>query len=179
MNDYEAGLLGGTPPDLTPEQLARIAAEQSAIEQTLGLFNQPEVPTQSGMPQPVATVSGQQASPQQPQQQQIGAFDPSKDYSYYEARGMSRKEWNRLQLSGGVGAEMEAFSSDPRAAFEGALAAPTGVLDAAIDALNLIPNIDIPKVPKFESDITQSVREISSIVIPTIALAGAGTGAIS
>jgi len=179
MNDYEAELLGGTPPDLTPEQLARIAAEQAAVQQTLDLVDQPEVPTQSGMPQPVATVSGQQASPQQPQQQEIGAFDPSKDYSYYEARGMSRKEWNRLQMGGGVGAEMEAFSSDPRTSFEGALSVPTGMLDAAIDALNLIPNVNIPKVPKFESDITQSVREISSIVIPTIALAGAGTSLIA
>ena len=40
----------------------------------------------------------------------------------------------------------------------GAEAMVAGVEDFVLDALNLIPNVDIPKAPKFENDINQSVR---------------------
>jgi hypothetical protein len=59
-----------------------------------------------------------------------------------------------------IGGELGTFATDPA------------------DLLNLIPNVNIPKVPKFESDVTQSVREISSIVIPTLLLSGAGVPAL-
>ena len=61
----------------------------------------------------------------------------------------------------------------------GAEAMVAGVEDFVLDALNLIPNVDIPKAPKFENDINQSVREISSIVIPTVALGGAGSAGLA
>ena len=176
MNDYEDELLGGTLPELTPEQQAAILAEQEAVQATLDQLAQEEVPAQSGVSQPGVTT---QAVPAPPAQQLTTAFDPTKDFSFYEAQGMSRQEWNRLQMQGGVGSEVEGFATDPRTTFEGALALPTGVLDAGLDLLNLIPNVEIPKVPKFESDITQSIREISSIVLPTVFLGGAGTAAIA
>ncbi len=75
-------------------------------------------------------------------------FDSSKDYSYYEAQGMSRGEWNRLQMSGGIGAEMEGFATDPRYAFELATAVPVGgVLDPVTDLANkfLPKSAQIPK----------------------------------
>ena len=139
MNDYEDELLGGTPPELTPEQLQAIAAEQEAIQATLDRLQTQEVPAQSGMPQPVATAP----APEAPAQQQQDFFSP------------------------------QAFA-------ERAFTAQVGLLDAGIDALNMIPNVDIPKVPKFESDVSQSIREISSIVLPTVGLTmagGAGLGA--
>ena len=58
------------------------------------------------------------------------------------------------------------------------VAALTGVVDFGIDLLNLIPNVDIPKTSPFENEVAQSVREISSIVIPTLAIGGAASGAI-
>ena len=70
-------------------------------------------------------------------------------------------------------------SISPQGFAERYAAIPTSLLDSAIDALNLIPNVNIPKLPKFENDVTQSVREISSIVVPTIALTGIGTAAIA
>ena len=54
-----------------------------------------------------------------------------------------------------------------------------GAADFVVDALNLIPKVDIPKPPKFEDDVTQTVREISSIVVPTVFLGGLGSGAIA
>ena len=53
-----------------------------------------------------------------------------------------------------------------------AAAAPVGVLDFGADLLNLVPGVEIEKVPEFESEITQTVREMSSIIIPTIGLSG-------
>jgi len=129
MNDE---LLGGTPPELTPEQLQAIAAEQDAVQATLDQLETQDVPAQSGMPQPEATAT----APEAPKQ------------------------------------KSDFFS--PRAFVERTVAAQVGLLDAGIDALNMLPNVNIPKVPKFESEISQSLREISSIVLPTAALSMAG-----
>ncbi len=65
--------------------------------------------------------------------------------------------------------------------FVGELAAApvVGVADFGADLLNLVPGVEIPKVPEFESEITQAVRNISSIVIPTIGLSGAGSIALA
>ena len=61
----------------------------------------------------------------------------------------------------------------------GAEAMVAGVEDFVLDALNLVPGIEIPKAPEFENKINQSVREISSIVIPTVALGGAGSAGLA
>ena len=53
---------------------------------------------------------------------------------------------------------------------EGAFAAPTGVVDFGVDLINKIPGVDIPKIPKFKSDLMQSARELSSIILPTVFL---------
>ena len=96
-------------------------------------------------------------------------FDPSKDYSYYEAQGMSRNEWNRLQMGGGVGSEVEGFATDPRYAMELATAVPIGgVLDPVTDLANkfLPKSAQIPKVTPYENGVASAARAISSVVVP-------------
>lgn len=58
-----------------------------------------------------------------------------------------------------------------------ALAAPgQGVNDFFVDAINMLPGVELKKRPKFENDVTQAVREISSVVVPTVFITrGAGT----
>jgi len=54
---------------------------------------------------------------------------------------------------------------------EAALAIPTGTLDWGISLYNkVMPGeiIDLPNIPEFENEVTQSIREISSVVVPTI-----------
>ena len=143
MNDYEDQLLGGTLPELTPEQKAELAQEQAAIDANLEQL-QPEV-EQPEVSQAAATAAPAEAPPQQQTEEPLINGRP---LSYY---------------------------ADPT----GAEAAVAGIEDFVIDALNLIPNVDIPKAPKFENDINQSVREISSIVIPTVALGGAGSAGLA
>jgi hypothetical protein len=49
------------------------------------------------------------------------------------------------------------------------LAAPgQGVNDWFVDTLNLIPGVDLKKRTKFENNVTQSIRDVSSVVLPTI-----------
>ena len=57
---------------------------------------------------------------------------------------------------------------------ESALAAPTGLLDFGVDVINKFTGQKFPKPNKFENDVAQSVREISSVVLPTIAAARLG-----
>jgi len=67
--------------------------------------------------------------------------------------------------------------------FEGGLAAPTGMVDWAVDLYNVLPTPDLPKIPKFKNELFQAAREISSVVLPTVLLtrglgaAGAATQA--
>lgn len=54
------------------------------------------------------------------------------------------------------------------------LAAGMGLGDFVRGTLDLIPGVDIQQAPEFEDEVTQTVREISSVVLPTMALGGAG-----
>ena len=55
------------------------------------------------------------------------------------------------------------------------LSAPgQGIIDFGVELINKIPGVNIPKVGKYEDDLAQATRQISSVVLPTIA----GTGAI-
>ena len=71
-----------------------------------------------------------------------------------------------------------------KTAAEAALAVPTGTLDWGISLYNkVMPGevIDLPNIPKFQNEVTQSIRDISSVVVPTIlitkGLGAAGTAA--
>ena len=47
-----------------------------------------------------------------------------------------------------------------------------GTADFIVDAVNLIPGVQIPKLPKYQNDLAQSLRELSSIIIPNVFIAG-------
>jgi hypothetical protein len=50
-------------------------------------------------------------------------------------------------------------------------AAPiVGITDTVIDTINLIPGVDLPKVPEYESNTTQALRNISGLIIPSLGL---------
>ncbi len=50
------------------------------------------------------------------------------------------------------------------------LAPIVGVSDTIIDTINLIPGVDLPKVPEYESNTTQALRNISGLIIPSLGL---------
>ena len=57
-----------------------------------------------------------------------------------------------------------------RTTSEAVLAVPTGAVDFGVDLVNKIPGVNVPKPNKFTDNGLQALREIASIVLPTIAL---------
>ena len=49
-------------------------------------------------------------------------------------------------------------------------AAGAGYTDFLVDTVNLIPGVNVPKLPKYESSSLQGVRQMSSIIIPSMSL---------
>ena len=154
-------------------QQAAELEEAQAAEEAAG---RPPAPAPTGetvpTPQPAASKEAQQE------------FDPTKDFAYYEALGMSRQEWNKRRLGGlNIGSDVEGFATDPRYAMELAAAIPTGGLDFGVDLINVIPGVNVPKVTKFENEAAQAIRDVSSVVLPTVGgvglLRGAGLAAHS
>ena len=144
------------------QQAEALAAEQTAAAPT---------------PQMQQPPTGGGESQQAPGPSTEEPFDTSKDYAYYAAQGMSRQEWNQRQLGGGVDSEMKGFYQDPKSAFELATAVPTGLLDFGIDFANMAlspSKIKIPKLSKYENGIAQAVRQITSVIGPTMGLQGLG-----
>ena len=61
---------------------------------------------------------------------------------------------------------------------EGDMDLLTGIWDFAAPIVNMIPGVTAKPAPKFENEVAQSIREISSVVVPTMVLGGAGIAAI-
>ena len=47
-----------------------------------------------------------------------------------------------------------------------------GVADFAVDAVNLIPGIDIPKIPKYQNDLANGLRQLTSLIAPNVFIEG-------
>ena len=47
-----------------------------------------------------------------------------------------------------------------------------GVADFAVDAVNLIPGIEIPKIPKYQNDLANGLRQLTSLIAPNVFIAG-------
>ena len=85
----------------------------------------------------------------------------------------------------GIGAGLSYFGQpldETAVQVEERLSAPgQGLLDFGIDFINMIPGVNIPKPTKYEDEIAQSVRQISSVITPTLiggsALKAAGSTA--
>ena len=91
----------------------------------------------------------QEAAAQQPQRSQQQSAQPTGQAQQQQPKG----DRNIVQ---------QAFD---------ALAAPgQGVNDWFVDTINLIPGVELRKAPKFQNDVTQGLREVSSVVLPTVFL---------
>ena len=51
-------------------------------------------------------------------------------------------------------------------------AAGAGLVDTLTDTVNLVPGVNIPKLPKFENEGLQAVRNISGLILPMRMLKG-------
>ena len=84
--------------EATPELLAELQRQEDAAQmQQAQMEEQASTPTGG---QPELTLQPEVATA--PPETEEEPFDKTKDFSYYEARGMSRGEWNRRQMATGT-----------------------------------------------------------------------------
>ena len=159
--------------DLNPQVQAQIDLERQAEQQQTA--EQAQIEQEESTPTGGQTTQTQTGGATAPSQTE--PFDKTKDFSYYEAQGMSRGEWNRAQMSGGVGSDVGGFAKDPRYAAELAAAVPTSLVDFGTDVINMLPGVNIPKMTTFENDTAQAIRQISAVVTPTLLLGAGGKAA--
>ncbi len=142
-------ILYGTP-DLTPEEEQQIMMQAEQSAQDMQVMES-MAQQQALQAEAAPTTEGQQVSQQPAQPTGTEQAPPEEE--------------------GGQNIFQQAFD---------VLASPgQGVNDFFVDSINILPGVELPKRPKFENDVTQSIREISSIVLPTVFLTKGATSAIS
>lgn len=147
MEDYEEQLGDGTPSDLSLEERAMIDEVGERSDMLSSMVEQ-QPAAQPEVLEAAATAAPVEAPPQQqPQTEKTGDF------------GLP-----------------EGYYTDLNAQATAGFAAVTGVVDWALSALNLVPGADLPKPNKFENEVNQSIREISSVITPTVYLSAVGGG---
>ena len=170
MNEDEIrqdSYLFGTP-DLSAEEEQAMAAQAAAEAQELESL-------ESFATRQAAMEEAQQATPQPVQgRQQPQSAQPT---------GQAQQQGQQ----GGID-----IGGLARQTLEGAMTVPAGIIDFGVDFINILPSKEVPgidnpfrpggkvqKLPKFQSDIMQTLREISSVVAPTIILTQLGGGALA
>ena len=127
-----------------------------------------EAVTDAAMEQPAPTEA-QQTSPEQTQPTTVerpypipeGVDTSAPDFEDRYAQYVARLEENKK-------------FQDPRFYAEQYAAIPVGVVDFATDLINMVPGVEIPKMPEFQYKEYEAARNIASVVVPTMA----GTGAL-
>ena len=158
MNDYDEQLSEGTPSHLSEEEQLQIQADREFYDQ-LGTSTEPEEVTQ---PETEATAPVQEEQAQ-PVQQEV---QPTEEPQQAEAL-----------LDNMTGNEV--LDENLPEVTKAGLAMGAGIADFAVDAFNLVTRQEARKVPEFENEVAQSMREMSSIVLPTLALTGTGSAALA
>ena len=171
MNDEVLNEIENVAPIITDEA-KKLFAEQDA---ELGINQQTTV--DQGQEQQTTTDQSQQVSTETTQQQSTPV-----EAQPVEQRGPTRKELKeRLKEKKAKGEKVtfaDTFggqSADLRNPLNWAnyaSAAGAGYVDFLTDTVNLIPGINLPKLPKYESSTLQGIRQMSSIIIPSLNLSG-------
>jgi len=149
--------------EFNPMDGFRLDNEELTDESTIDtsyLQEEEEEEEQSASPSPTATATQPEQSTQQSSTE--GKTEQKRDQQSIYEEGFD-------------------LGDAARATSQQAVAAQVGLIDFGTDLVNIIPGVNIPKIPKFENDVAEAGRNISSVLIPTIfggmALKGAGAAA--
>jgi len=148
MND---DTLSGTLPDLTEEELQLLREQDQGLQEDMQLL--------SGASGEIeATPDERQITPESntPGEPEVINAQATPTSAYRNPDGSI--DYDKITRHG----------------TEGDFDLPAGLWDFAAPIINLIPGVTAKPVPKFENEVAQTVREISSVVVPTMALGGAG-----
>ena len=162
--------------ELSPELNAQLQLQQAAEETPV-----PEEPTPTGeqpeQPQPPAPSTEEAPIPGETITFENGKTYDVADIEYRNGVPFVKPEANAKYGEG----QGSILGQDPgeyaQQVKERTSAVGQGLLDFGADVLNMIPGVNIPKATKFEDEVSQSVRQISAVVAPTMMLSGMGTAA--
>ena len=108
--------------------------------------------------------------------------DKYEGYNKVEGHALTRKDHKRYiedKIRSGEKLTFEDTFAHNRADLRNPLnwanipaAAGAGYVDFLTDTVNLIPGVNIPKLPKYESATLQGIRQMSNIIIPTLSIGG-------
>ena len=134
------------------------AAEEMLQEQTAEPTDQPSTSEQAPQQKP---------EQQQPEQQQAAKDNkPQKQVPGWGADPKPEDRWN-IRKAGPVKSEMEGMVGT--GASEAVLAPAAGTLDGFVDIFNVVsPLPDVPKLPQFQDENLQVIREVSSFIGPQL-----------
>jgi hypothetical protein len=141
MADPINEIFNGTPDGIDEEELLQMQAAQQQRQAIIDQQNQDQEEEQTG---------GATASPtQQTQQSAQSKTEPKRDQQSIYEEGFD-------------------LGDAARATSQQAVAAQVGLIDFGTDLINMVPGVNIPKIPKFENDVAQAGREISSVLVPLV-----------
>ena len=127
-----------------------------------------EAATQAAMDQPAPTEA------QQPTPEQTQPPTGERPYPIPEGVDTSAPDFEERYANYVAKLEENKKFQDPRFYAEQYAAVPVGVVDFATDLINMVPGVEIPKMPEFQYKEYEAARNIASVVVPTMA----GTGAL-
>ena len=134
---------------------------QAAMDADTQYANQPVEPIEEAEPTGETATQKTEEPKEEPKQESEGQSfgDIAGDFGR-AALGLGKYDPEKGTLSGAVPSSVMA----------------AGVVNTGIGLVNMVPGINIPKIPKFEEELKQSVSEISGVIIPTLVLGGRGVG---
>ena len=155
-------LLFGTPDGIDEEDLENMQAAEDSLRSYNQIIPEEEEETKPETPAEPAKPKAEEKKPEQPKDDGDGYHgtpDPNE------------------QQPGEEGAD---FGDYARTYAENALAIPTGFIDFGTEVIDFVtPGLEVKKLPKFQNETIQAIREISSIVGPTIGLTMAGQAGLA
>lgn len=136
----------------------RVSSEQSMNEQI------ETAPTETSQPEPTAKAEpAPQAQPEPVVQEKPERVEQKKEVSD-----------NFIdQAAEALAPVGEVF----QAGRELGMAPAAGTVDFLVDAVNMVPGIEIQKAPKYQNEYAQTSRELASFLVPTLLLTKTGLGA--
>ena len=169
MNDEVLNEIENVAPIIT-EEAKKLFAEQDA---ELGINQQPTV--DQGQGQQATTDQSQQVSTETTQKQESTPKEEPKPKKEPKSELDAKVEAYREQVKTNFSKSFSSQSGNVLNPLNWAnypAAAGAGYVDFLTDTVNLIPGVNLPKLPAYESSSLQGVRQMASIIIPSLSLSG-------
>ncbi len=188
MSDEDLALLESEEVTASiQKQVADAKAMRLAEEERA--FQQQAVQPDPQVTQPTQPPQGEQQQPQEPQAESTDqplsgetvTFNNGKTYAvehieYINGNPFVKREFRDLYKEGQAGYLGQDLGEFNRQVRERTSSIGQGLFDFATEAINMVlpKSAQIPKASKYEDNVAQATRQISSVVIPTIMLQGVG-----